>query len=91
MTERRDPIGAIAIVIALGTLHNDFDTITAGMLETGNKSIDEIFTIIQSNEAKFKSKRVTGNIGDAVKAFRAPPSGIWIQEPHNDRSLFLNL
>ncbi|MCJ1343694.1 hypothetical protein MMC31_001890, partial [Peltigera leucophlebia] len=55
--------------IALDTLHNDFDTTTASLLETGNKSFDEIFTIIQSKEEKFKSKLVTGNIGDAAMAF----------------------
>ena len=72
MTEGRDLFDIIAIVIALDTLHNDFDTTTASMLETGGKSIDEIFTIIQSKEAKFKSKRATGNIGDATMAFHAP-------------------
>ncbi len=73
MSEGRDPFDTIAIVIALDTLHNNFDTTTASKLETGDKSIDEIFTIIQLKEAKFKSKRVTKNIDDAAMAFRAPP------------------
>lgn len=73
MTEGRDPFETIAIVIALDTLHDYFDTTIASMLETGNKSIDEIFTIIQSKEAKLKSKRAIGNKGDAAMAFRAPP------------------
>ena len=72
MTEGRDPFDTIAIVIALDTLYNDFDTTKASMLETEDKSIDEIFTIIQSKEAKLKSKQATGNIGDAAMAFRAP-------------------
>ncbi len=73
MTERRDLFNTIAIVIALDTWHNDFDTTIASMLETGDKSIDEIFTIIQSKETKFKNKQSTGNIGDTSMAFRAPP------------------
>ncbi len=73
MTEGRDLFDTIAIFITLDTLHNDFDTTTANMLETGDKSIDEILTIIQSKEAKFKSKRATGNIDDAAMAFCAPP------------------
>lgn len=73
VAEGRDPFESIAIVIALDTLHNDFDTTTASMLEMGNKSMDKIFTIIQSKEAKFKSKRITGNIGNAAMTFCAPP------------------
>ena len=73
MTEGKDLFDTIAIVITLDMLHNDFDISTASMLEMGNKSIDKIFTIIQSKEAKFKSKRATGNISDAAMAFRAPP------------------
>ena len=73
MTEGRDLFDTIAIFIALDTLHNDFDTTTVNMLETRDKSIDEILTIIQLKEAKFKSKRATGNISDAAMAFCAPP------------------
>ena len=73
MTERGDLFDTIAIVIALDKLHNDFNTTTASMLEKGDKFIDEIFTIIQSKKAKFKSKQATGNIGDATIAFCAPP------------------
>lgn len=74
MTKGRDPFETMAIVIALDTLHDDYDTTTASMLETGNKSIDEIFAIIQSKEAKFKSKRATGNIGDAAMTIRGKTS-----------------
>ena len=34
MTEERDLFDTIANVVALDTLHNDFDTATASMLET---------------------------------------------------------
>ena len=66
MIEGRDPFKTIAIVIALDMLHDNYNTTIASMLETGNKSIDEIFAIIQSKEAKFKSKCATENIGNAV-------------------------
>lgn len=69
MTEERDLFEIITIVIALDILYNDFDTTIASMLETGNKSINEIFTIIQSKEAKFKNKQAIKNIVDAVLTF----------------------
>lgn len=72
ITKKKDSFKKIAIVIALNMLYNDFNTTTASMLETRNKSIDEIFTIIQSKEAKYKSKRATENIDDAALAFHAP-------------------
>ena len=66
ITEGIDPFETMAIVIALDTLYDNYDTTTTSMLETGNKSINEIFAIIQSKKAKFKSKRATGNMGDAA-------------------------
>ena len=66
MTKERDPFKTIAIVIALNTLYDDYDTTIVSMLETGNKSINEIFTIIQLKEVKFKSKRATENIDNAA-------------------------
>ena len=80
MTEGRDPFETMAIVIALDTLHDDYDITTASMLETGNKSINEIFAIIQSKEAKFKSKRATGNIGDAAMTIRGKTSNFSSQK-----------
>lgn len=50
----------IAIVIALDSLHEDFDTTTASLLEAGDKTIDQIQSILQSKEAKNISKRATG-------------------------------
>ena len=40
MTPGRDLWDTIAIVIALDSLHDDFDTTTASLLEEGNKTID---------------------------------------------------
>ena len=45
MTPGRDLWNTIAIVIALNSLHEDFDTTTASLLETGNKIIDKIQSI----------------------------------------------
>lgn len=70
ITPGRDLWDTIAIVIALESLHRDFDTTTASLLETGDKSIDEIQSILQSKEAKNLSKRATGDTGDLAMAFR---------------------
>ncbi len=70
MTPNRDLWDTIAIVIAFDSLHQDFDTTTASLLETGDKSIDEIQSILQSKEAKNRSKRATGDTGDLAMAFR---------------------
>lgn len=36
----------MAIIIALDTLYNNYDIITASMLKIGNKFINKIFAII---------------------------------------------
>lgn len=60
----------IAIVIALDSLHDDFDTTTASLLETGDKTIDQIQSILQWKEAKLISKRTTGAVGDLAMTFK---------------------
>ena len=70
ITPGRDLWDTIAIVIAFDSLHQDFDTTTASLLETGDKSIDEIQSIFQSKEAKNLSKRATGDARDLAMAFR---------------------
>ena len=71
MTPGRDLWDTIAIVIALDSLHEDFDTTTASLLETGDKTIDQIQSILQSKEAKNISKRATGEgVGNLAMAFR---------------------
>lgn len=46
MTPRRDLWDTIAIVIALNSLQKDFDTTTASLLKTGDKTIDQIQSIL---------------------------------------------
>lgn len=70
MTPGRNLWDTIAIVIALDSLHKDFDTITASLLETGNKTIDQIQSILQSKVTKNLSKRVTRGTGNQAMAFR---------------------
>lgn len=40
MTPEQDLWNIIAIIIVLNLLHEDFDTTTASLLETGNKTIN---------------------------------------------------
>lgn len=46
MTSGRDLWDIIAIVIALDSLYKDFDTMTASLLKMGDKTIDQIQTIL---------------------------------------------
>ena len=71
MTPSRDLWDTIAIVITLDTLHDAFETITANLLETGDKTIDQIQSILQSKEAKNISKRTTGVVGDLAMVFKS--------------------
>ena len=71
MTPGRDLWDTIAIVIALDTLYDDFETTTTSLLETGDKTIDQIQSIPQSKEAKNISKRITGAVGDLAMAFKS--------------------
>ena len=70
ITPGQDLWDTIVIIIVLESLHQDFDTTTASLLEMGDKSIDEIQSIFQSKKAKNLSKRATGNTGDLTMAFR---------------------
>ncbi len=70
MTPGQDLWDIIAIVIALDSLYKDFDTTTASLLETGDKTIDKIQRIFRSHEAKNLSKQATRDTGDLAMAFR---------------------
>ncbi len=75
LTPNRDIYNSIAIVIALDFIYDDFETKTSSLLETGDKSINEIQEILCSAEAKNLSKRATGITGDLAMSFRGPPRG----------------
>lgn len=71
ITQGQDLWDTIAIVIALDSLHKNFDTITVSLLEIGDKTIDQIQSILQSKEAKNISKQATGKgISNHAMAFR---------------------
>ena len=71
MTSRRDLWDTIAIVIALNSLHKDFDTTTASLLKIRDKTIDQSESILQSKEAKNISKQATEEgIGNLAMAFK---------------------
>lgn len=46
----------IIIIIILNTLYCNFKVISISILETGDKTIKEIYSIIQSKETKYKAK-----------------------------------
>lgn len=46
ITKGKDSFEIITIVITLNMLHDNYNTTSASMLETKNKSINEIFAII---------------------------------------------
>lgn len=70
MTLGRDLWDMIVNVIALDSLHDNFNTITASLLEAGNKTIDQIQRILQSNKVKNISKQVTRGTSDLAMVFR---------------------
>ena len=70
MTPERDLWDKIAIVIPLNLLCKDFDTITASILETGHKTINQIESIFQSKKAKNLSKQATGGTENLAIAFK---------------------
>lgn len=51
-------------------MHKNFITTTVSLLKTGDKTIDQNQTILQSKEAKNLSKHATGDTGDLAIAFR---------------------
>lgn len=72
ITLRRHLWNTIAIVIALNSLHENFDTTIASFLETGDKTIDQIQSILQFKKVKNISKQgiIRGASNFAI-AFRA--------------------
>ncbi len=61
VTLNKDIWDSIAIVIATEFPHEDFEHVMSGSLgQGGEKSIDEIESILLSAEAKFRSKRAVG-------------------------------
>lgn len=51
-------------------LHKDFDTTTTSILETGDKTINQISSILQSKKANNFNKQIIGGIDNLAIAFR---------------------
>ena len=56
MTAKRKLFDIIAIIIILNILYRNFKITIASILETRDKSIEVIQSIIQSKETKYKAK-----------------------------------
>lgn len=70
MTPEQELGDIIEIVIALNSLNDNFDTITTSLLESRDKTIDQIQSILQLREVKNISKHVTEVTKDLAIAFR---------------------
>lgn len=69
MTLGQDLWDTIAIIITLNLLHQDFNSTTASLLETSNKMIGQIESILQSKKAKNHTKRAIEDTSDLAIAF----------------------
>ena len=70
ITLGRDLWDMIAIMIALNSLYNDFNTTIASLLEASNKTINQIQNSLQFKKAKNISKQATEGTGNLVIVFR---------------------
>ena len=64
VTGQRTIWNSITLVVALDSLHNDFEMTIAPLLHSGDKDIEEIEQIITSTEAANLAKCVVGATAD---------------------------
>lgn len=64
VTKQRTIWDSITLVVALDSLHDDFEMTTAPLLHSGDKDLEEIQQIVTSTEAANLAKRVTGQTAD---------------------------
>lgn len=71
ITWERNLWGTMAVVITLSLFHEDFNTTTTSLLETSDKTINQIQNVLQSKKAKNISKKPTGRgTGNFAIVFR---------------------
>lgn len=70
MTPDQDFWDMIAIVIALDTLYDNFETIKTSLPESRDKTINQIQSILQLKKAKNISKQVTTATSDLIMALK---------------------
>ena len=89
VTEHRRIWDSITLVVALDSLHDDFEMTTAPLLHSGDKNLEEIQQIVTSTEAANMAKRATGQIADlAMMAKKRTDSRQQSQKPKNNEECF---
>ena len=77
MTEQRTIWGSITLVVALDSLHDNFEMTTTLLLHSGNKDLEEIQQIVTSTEAANLAIQAVGAIADfALMAKKKQPEGL---------------
>lgn len=59
----------LAIIIALESLHKNFNIITTSLLKIGNKTIHQIQSILLSKKAKNLNKQIIKSVGNQAMTF----------------------
>ena len=70
VTEHRTIWDSITLVVALDSLHDDFEMTTAPLLYSGDKDLEEIQLIVTSTKAANLAKQATGITGDLAMMAR---------------------
>lgn len=78
------------MVIALNTLHQNFNTIMVSFLKTKNKTIDKIQSILQSKKAKNISKHAIKVTKNLVMAFKDRNNTNFFEEKVNSNKKYFN-
>lgn len=64
VTEHRTIWDSITLVVALDSLHDDFEMTTTPLLHSGDKDLEEIQQIVTSTKGANLAKRITGLTGN---------------------------
>ena len=64
VTEHQTIWDSITLVVALDSLHDDFEITTTPLLHSGDKDLEEIQQIVTSTEAANMAKRASGQTAD---------------------------
>ena len=75
VTPNHNIYNSITIVIVFDSIYNNFESKTSSLLETGDKTIDEIQQILYSAKAKNLSKRATNVTNDLAMLFKGLQRG----------------
>ena len=91
VTPNRTIWDSIVIVVALDSLHEEFQPIIAPLLHAGDKELEEIQQIVTSTEAGLMAKRATGiSAGDVAMSSRFKFDPKPRQNRNNDECFYCN-